>query len=42
MYFERIVHIKKKGKAHIMNFYKGDLLKRVQIKMKIFFNAKRW
>ena len=36
---ERIAHVKKKGKVHIMNFWKGDILKRVDIKKEIFFKA---
>ena len=39
---ERVDHIKKKGKVHIMNFWKGDLLKRAHIKKEIFFIAGSW
>ena len=39
---ERIVHIKKKEKVNIMNFWKEDLLKGVNIKKEICFNAGIW
>ena len=39
---EKIVHIKKKGKVHIMNFCKGNLLKGVHIEKQIFFNTGGW
>ena len=45
-FHKRIIHIKKKGKVHILNFLKRDLLKGIHSTKKVIFNAEslveRW